>query len=224
MEVSALLVEYRRRADDRVEPYFVDDTAAIAYFAEAEREAAMRANLLYDTQTPQVAVYEGVAIGQQILPLSPLVYRIDAASWQPDSARRARGVNLKGIDWIREQCEWRTRSASYVEALAHLERDQAHLYPMPSVGGTLSLAVYRLPLFELEDPGDEPEIAEEHHLGLIDWVLYRTFSIKDMEVEDSQRAGNALAAFTERFGERNGARVMRKHRERRRVTTRYGGC
>lgn len=224
MEVSALLDEYRRRADDRVEPYFVDEPTAIAYLAEAEREAAMRANLLYDTQTPQVAVYEGVEAGQQILTLSPLVYRIDAASWQPASAGRARTVQLQGIDWIRDQCEWRTRVASYVEALAHLERSQAHLYPIPSGGGTLSLAVYRLPMFELEDLSDEPEIAEEHHLGLIDWAIYRTFSIKDMEVEDPQRAGNALAAFTERFGERNGARVMRKHRERRRVTTRYGGC
>ncbi len=224
MEVSALLDEFRRRADDRVTPYFTEDEDAIRFAAEAEREAAMRARLIYDASTPEVAVYAITEPGNPVVTLSPLVYHIDAASWQPSSAGRAQTVCLTGIDWIRSQHAWRTRTGSYVTALAHLERNQVHMYPAPSQAGTLSLAVYRLPLYELEDIGDEPEIAEEHHLGLVDWMLYRHFSMADGEIEDTQRAQNALNAFTERFGERNGARVMRKHRERRRVTTRYGGC
>ena len=219
MEVSALLAEYRRRADDRVEPYFTSDEEAIRFAAEAEREAAIRSNLLFDTVTAGVAVYELVS-GAAMLDLSPLVYRIDAGNYQPGAGGRPRQVCITGLDWIREQCDWTTRSASYVEALAHLERNEARLYPIPNGGGTLRLDVYRLPLNPLEDTSDEPGISEEHHDGLVDWMLYRTWIAKDAEVEDPQRAAQALADFTERFGERPMARVMRKHRERRRVTTR----
>ena len=54
-------------------------------------------------------------------------------------------------------------------------------------------------------------------------LLYRAFQIKDREVEDVSRAALALRDFTLRFGERPTADVLRRHRERRRPTTRYGG-
>lgn len=221
MEVAALLSEYRRRADDRVEQYYVDDEEAMRFASEAEREACMRANLIFDTETEGVAVYD-VASGQTVLQLSPLVLRIDHATFRPSSGGRESCLVLTGIDWIREQRGSESRESTYLEALAHVERTQARLFPIPRVAGTLRLQVYRLPQFALEAPDDEPEIAEEHHDGLIDWMLYRTWSAKDSEQEDPARADRALADFTARFGERPTASVMRRHRERRRVTTRMG--
>ena len=222
MDVSALLAEYRRLADDKVEPYIVSDEEAIRLAAEAENEACLRAKLIYDFSTPRLAEYE-VQAGQATVKLSPSVFQIDGASWKPATAGREKEVCVTGIDAIMGRGGWRSRTHAYVDAAAMLERNQLRLFPIPSVGGTLYLSVYRLPLFALEAGGDEPEIAEEHHLGLIDWMLYRTWSAKDSEQEDPQRAANALAAFEQRFGELPQADVMRKHREKRRANVRYGG-
>lgn len=219
MEVSALLAEYRRRADDRVKDYYVDDEEAMRFASEAEREAAIRSKLLFDTSTPEVVEYT-LAPGQAEVPLSPLVYIIDDASVAVGSGRSC-NLDLTGLDQIRTHSNWLTATGR-PRLLAHLERNIARLYPAPAQGGTLRLAVYRLPLFPLQTPYDEPEIGEEHHDGLIDWMLYRTWSAKDSEQEDPARADKALADFTARFGERPTASVMRRHRERRRVTTRMG--
>lgn len=221
MDASALLAEYRRRADDRTEPYYVDDDEAMRLASEAEREACMRGRLIFDDTTEGIAVYD-VASGQTVLQVSSLVLRIDHATFKPTTGGRERSVPLTGVDWIREQRGSEDREATYVEALAHVERTQVRLFPSPRVTGVLRLQVYRLPQFAIESPSDEPEIAEEHHDGLIDWMLYRTWGAKDSEQEDPARAAQALADFTARFGERPTADVMRRHRERRRVTTRMG--
>lgn len=219
MEVSALLAEYRRRADDRVPEYYVGDEEAMQLASEAEREACMRANLIFDDATEGVAVYD-IASGQSALKVSSLVWHIEHATFSPSGGGRPRTVRLTGIDWLRQQCGADGREATYVEALAHVERTEVRLFPLPRVAGILRLQIYRLPQFALESLSDEPEIAEEHHDGLVDWMLYRTWSAKDSEQEDPARAAQALADFTARFGERPTADVMRRRRERRRVTTR----
>lgn len=86
--------------------------------------------------------------------------------------------------------------------------------------GFLTLNVYRYPLRDMEDSDDEPEIAQRHHDGLLDWILYRAYTERDIEAEAPQRAANHLAAFTARFGDRQDANVMRKHRQQRRPVIR----
>lgn len=220
MDADALLIEYRRRANDQSEPYHTSDEEALRFATEAVREASMRSLLLFDTATPEVVEY-AVAVGQAEVSLSPLVLKIDAATFEIE-AGRAFALYVTGLDALRENCDWLS-GRGRPRSLAHMERNIARLYPIPSQAGTLRLAVYRLPLTSLESRFDEPEIAAEHHDGLIDWMLYRTWIAKDSEQEDPQRAATALRDFTNRFGERASAGVMRKHRERRRVTTRYGG-
>lgn len=219
MEAAELVAEYRRRADDKSEPYHTSDPDALKFAAEAEREASIRAKLLFDASTSEVVEY-AVSPGQAEIALSPLVFIIDAASIETGSGQ-SYGLDLTGLDAIRAHPGWLT-ARGRPQQLAHMERNIARLYPVPTQAGKIRLAVYRLPLYPIEEMDDEPEIAEEHHDGLIDWMLYRTWSAKDSEQEDPQRADRALADFTARFGERPTASVMRRHRERRRVTTRMG--
>lgn len=222
MDVSALLAEYRRRADDAAAQPFVEDDVAIAFAAEAESEAALRANLLWDDSATTGRTRYAVAVDQPTIRLSTLLYRIDSATFTPETSTRAQPLTLTGIDWIQSQCAWQTQKGQPCR-IAHVGRTEALLYPSPTTAGILLLQGYRLPLFPLEDQDDEPEIPEEHHLGLVDWMLYRTFDTKDGEYGDPTRAAKALDDFVARFGERPTANVMRKQRERRRVTTRYAG-
>lgn len=218
MDLEKLIAEARRRSDDAAEPQFVSDEAYALLATEAEMEACVRARLLFDDSTAAVTQY-AVTAGQPVIDLHTSVDVIAAAEFATLGGRR-REIDLTGVDWIREQPDWSSRTSSRPRKLAHISRAQARLWPTPSVAGTLYLAVYRLPLEAIEAPGDEPEIDVDHRLGLVDWMLYRVFNDKDGELFDPQRAQEALNDFEARFGERPSADVRRRHRERRRVTTR----
>lgn len=217
-EASALLAEYRRRADDNAEPPLVSDAQVFAALTEGEQESCQRSHPIFDCDTAETCEY-AIAANQSSVTLDARVLRVDHATFTPDGSTHACRIELTGIDAIREMQDARggTTIASRPSHAAHSARRTLTLYPAPSVAGTLNLDVYRLPLLDIEDDTDEPEIPVELHMGLVDWVLYRVYSSKDSELEDPARAGQALADFTNRFGERRDGDTQRKHRERRRV-------
>lgn len=218
-EASALLAEYRRRADDAVQPYHLEDEQVFAFLAEGEREACLRDHALFDADTAEVVEY---AVGAEAtsVALDERILRIDYASFTPTGGTSSCKVNLTGIDAIREAQAGGNYISSRPRLAAHSSKRTLTLHPAPSEGGTLRLDVYRLPLLPIEDDTDEPEIPLELHDGLVDWVLYRLYSTKDSENEDPARAQTALRDFTDRFGIRRDADAQRRHRERRRITTR----
>lgn len=218
MEASALLAEYRRRADDNAEPPHTSDASVLAMLAEAEREACLRNHAIFDRDTAEIVTI-AVAADAASVPLDPRILRIDHATFTP-AAGRAAPLELAGIDAIRARQDGGTYLSARPSLAAHASRTTLVLHPAPTAAGTLHLDVYRLPLSDIEDGGDEPEIGIELHDGLVDWVLYRVYSTKDSELEDPARAQTALRDFTDRFGERRSADAQRRHRERRRVTTR----
>lgn len=223
MTLQDLIDTYRQRADDAVVPYHVDDLVLAKFASEAEREACIRAKLIRDDTSPD---YTAIAVtaGTAVYPLDPLVQDIDSASFQVVGTTRWEKVVPTGMDHIEDNFDWQNKTASRPCSIVHLSPERSiRLWPTPSMSGTLQLAVYRLPLFDMEDMEDEPEIPIEHHDGLVSWMLYRAYSSKDSELEDPARASANLSEFTARFGERNTADVLRRHRERRRHTTRYGG-
>lgn len=219
MEASALLAEYRRRADDNAAQPFVEDAQVFSMLAEAERESCMRDHPLFDCDTAEIVEYAVEADATSVT-LDERVLRVDHATFTPTGSTQSCRVELTGIDAIRELQDGRVVTCSRPSLIAHTAKRTLTLYPAPSAGGTLRLDVYRLPLFDIEAGTDEPEIPPELHMGLVDWVLYRVYSTKDSDLEDPSRAQNALAEFTARFGERRNADAMRRHRERRRITTR----
>ncbi len=223
MDLRGLIDVARQRIDDEVWPYHIDDPVLAGFASEGEREAAIRGRLIYDDTTAAITSIAVVA-GQHTYTLDPLIDAIDAVSFTRADSLRPRDLDLTGLDSLREDDAWQMRISSRPYKAVHLEPQSAiRIWPQPSQAGTLALAVYRAPLYDLEEDDDEPEIPARHHDGLVSWMLYRVYSSKDSELNDDARAGAALAEFTSRFGERNTADVMRRHRERRRVTTRYGG-
>lgn len=220
-EASVLLAEYRRRAGDRAEPPNATDAQVYALLTEAEQEACQRSHPIFDCDTAETCEYT-VAADATSVALDPRVLRVDHATFTPAGASHAVRVELTGIDAIREVRDARPGIVVCARPTlaAHSARSTLTLYPAPSAGGTLNLDVYRMPLYDIESGTDEPEIPQELHMGLVDWVLYRVYDTPDMELTDPQRAQKALADFTERFGERRDGNTQRKHRERRRVTAR----
>lgn len=216
MELSEITRLFREQADDTAAPYLVSDEVAFLYAAEGEKEAAIRARLI--RQTGGALATFAVAANQQTITLDPRIFWVEDAEFQATSGGRPRRLDPKGMDWIRDQCDWQGRT-SRPDYFVHDDRS-VRMWPTPSQAGTLTLTVHREPLYPMEDGADEPEIPQQHHEGLVQWMLYRAYSQKDSEIYDPQRAQPAYQRFVELFGERDSANVMRRHRDRRRITTR----
>lgn len=218
MDAAALVAAFRQRADDATEPYHYADADLYRWLTEAEKEACLRARLIYDDTSAFLEIPLSDGVGDYAL--SPLVDRIVTVTLTPSVWGRPVQLCLTGVDQMRGELVGLPRLAGRIGQFLRV-------WPRPAAEvaatTTLRIAAYRFPQFAIEADADEPEIPEEHQDGLVDWLLYRAYSTKDGELEDPSRAQAALAEFTARFGERPTADVLRRHRERRRVTTRYSG-
>ncbi len=219
MDLSELLNTFRGRAGDRGVPPLYPDETAIPWANEAEREAAERARLLYDRTTPEVVLIP-LLVGQGEYFLHPSVFDVDTVDLKrPGETDRYWTVNrdrygslFGGLTHRPNRAGWAEWWAVYGDATGDGALGKRLLLDRkPSVvDGELRLGVYRYPLVEMEDPGDEPEIAPRHHAGMIDWMLHRAYLTRDQEAEARVRSAEHLAMFTARFGERADANVARK--------------
>lgn len=220
MTVDDLVALYRLLADDRVEPYRTDDADVQRLLLEAETEAAIRGRLIHDVATVSVAA------GTAICTLPDGFYEITHLAFiDADGARHplklvtaeyldrpepsrivppyGSGYNLpRGLD------DW--RDATGHPPLFAVQTDSfVRLAPIPTADGSLALEGYRTPLREADD---DPEINAVHHAHLVQWALYRTYSITDEDHFDGKRAEVALAEFTRYFGLRPDADLRRATR------------
>lgn len=217
MDAAELIRVFRQRADDATEPYLWQDTDLLLWASEAEREACLRARLIWDETSGFLTI--PLVLGQAVYTIDPRIDHIQRVTLHLAAGGRPRDLCLTGIDHIEDAAtDWHPREGR--PEVAARAGDTLRLWPAPASSGEIRIACYRLPLAPMAQDGDEPEIAQVHHESLIDWMLHRAYSTKDSDAEDLQRSAVALDRFRSNFGERNSANVMRKHRELRRVTTR----
>lgn len=102
-----------------------------------------------------------------------------------------------------------------------LEKSKLRAWPMPNAGATVELRVFRLPLVEITDAGDQTlEVDEQHHLSLLLWMKHRAYGKEDVETFDRRKSDD----YEQRF--RAYCFEARKEQERARRsvgTVAYGG-
>ncbi len=232
MELQELESGFRVITGDHGEPQLWASADVRRWFNEAEREAAERGRLLQDKTTASVTRIALLPDVREYL-LHPKIFDVQGVGLTNDMGKYAdlclstegaldnyarRHPNYRG--WGREYYIYGEPKGNGAAGM-RIVLDRA-----PQLeDGFLTLNVYRYPLRDMEDSDDEPEIAQRHHDGLIDWVLYRAYSERDIEADAPQRAANHLATFTTRFGQRTDADTMRAQRQQRRpvVRPRRGG-
>lgn len=212
MTLEELRDAFRRDADDAVAPYLFGDEAVDASLSEAEEEAAVRADLLFESDAPALCQI-AVAAGTGGYALHPLMLRVTYATFTAADATEP--CELKIIDRIeldRIRPNWRTTT----EEPRHLmvEANRLRLGCIPASAGTLRIEGYRLPMEPMTGDSAEPEIPAYAHRHLVQWALYRAYSKPDTETVDLQRAGAALAAFEAFFGKRPDADMRRAQEAR----------
>ena len=182
------------------------DADLVDWFNEAEQEACVRARLLREDALPAMCLM-ALDPAQHTYELHPKLYEIINLRIRSAAETRSRALCLKSREWLDEYMpDW--RDDPNPPHFAVQNENSLRIVGRISAGDELLLEVYRLPMEDMaltDDPianpvHDTPEIHEASHRHLIDWVLYRAFSVPDTEAFDAQRAAQAELAFTKYFG------------------------
>jgi hypothetical protein len=211
VNLAELLAEMRSRLDDEATPYLWSDADLTLYLNEAEREACIRAKLLYDSTTPQLTQY-AITAGAQTIALDSRIDIIDRVQLDGRFLKRHTVEQIQheyGPLWQNWSPE---RSPRY---FIHEDDNQLRIFRPPAEDGTLRLYLWRLPLADMEAPADVPDISVRFHLQMIDWAEHLAYRRRDADAGDSQKAIIADQRFTATFGIRPTADTRRKQRVKR---------
>ena len=205
MTLAELIAAYRAESFDSVKPYFVPDELATLYANEAQVEAVRRSVPLRDS-----SLTASVSAGEPVVPLDKKVLRIIRARLK-SQARPLEFLTIYELD--RGTSAWETMTGIPRVLVTDYQNGAVRLWPKPIRDEELLLTVERLPV-KMEADTDEPEIREEHHRSLVNWILYRAYSRQDADMFDPNKAAIALKQFESEFGARVSARNEEWMRQR----------
>lgn len=199
----------RYRLNDEGLPQLWSDTELTAYINEAEREAALRARLLYDETSGVTEI--PLVVGQGTYQLSELVIAVDYVLLASTKRRLRRTTQIELDD---QEPGWRQRRGTpsqFFEENTYLGLDR-----LPTVTDTLNLGVHRYPMEAMAQGHDEPEIAAHLHLQMLEWAVYLAYRKRNSsDEEEVDRGLLAEKEFIRYFGERPDANVLRQRRIKR---------
>ena len=208
MDLSDLIIQFRTFTKDKSEPYLWEDDALTLWFNEAEREAALRARLLFDKTTAAICQI-AVTAGTSVYDLHKLVNEVTYASLT-DSDDNIWVVKATDRIELDEQTPyWRTST----EHPTRFIQDDKKIELNAVIGETftLNMEVYRGPLVPIEDTAqDEPEIAAAHHEHLVKWVMHRAYLINDRDAHAAKLSKQYLNEFEDYFGFRPQAELRKR--------------
>ena len=213
MKLSELLRQFRVDSNDKVEPFFNEDIDVITWLNAAVSEACIRGRLLHESQDLDICNIT-VTTGNSQYQLHPSLYELTYIWFQPDDGSRGLYLSLvspESLDQHYVNENWRRLQGK--PKFAVQDDTRIRLVPSPEQDGVLQLEGYRIPIVDMENDDDEPEINKTHHCYLINWALHKAYSIPDSEFFDPNRSALAEQAFTDYFGPRPDSDLRRMTRE-----------
>lgn len=213
MTLAELIALFRSDADDIVaNPYLWSDAELKGWANEAEQEAALRAKLLFDASTTAVCQIAIVA-GTTSYPLHAKVHDVEHARIIDSAGNVTRLTLTDRIELERVRPDWRYETRPPRALIRYDGRIEVDC--IPDADYTLRLEVHRLPMEDMADNADTPEIAPIHHRHLVKWMLHRAYQRPDSETHDPERSAKAEQAFTKVFGRRPDANLRRDQQANR---------
>lgn len=214
MNLTTLITTAATRADDLATGKLWSRNEWIEYANDAQDEACRRARLLVDSTTAAVCsitLVDGTPtydLHDSII-FVRRVRLLDSTGVALSLLRPANSDDLDrtvGPQWQEEVGQPRC----YVQ---DLDDHQMRPYPIPDTNEwELAMTVHRTALvpaanetYPMEDSDDVPEIRRRHHLGLVNWMLYRAYSKQDSQCYNAKAAAAFLADFENEFGKKSSA-------------------
>lgn len=200
MKLKDMIALYRAQSCDTADPPLCGPELLTLHANEAQVEACRRSHLLLDSDGSMCNLQ--VTAGQRSAPLAPGVLSIQRAFMgeQPLVSVTADWMDANFPGW---QADGRLGTTLYL--VSGLNSGKLHLYPLPQHDGNIALTVSRMPVL-LEGDDSIPEIREELHPALVDWMLYRVYSSQDTDLYNDAKAAIALRRFEAEFGRKTSGR------------------
>ncbi len=201
MNLEQIIAAARDRLDDNQEPYLWSDGELARFANDGEREACRRARLIIDSTTAEIC--------QIALTDSEVNYELDSRILFIRRAKLAgrspvlKRHSYKTLD--RERPGWEAETGEPESYVPDQTTGQFRPYPSPDTAGTVALTVIRLPLDDMTDDSDEPEIKPHLHESMGYWIDYRAYSKQDAETKNDDKAAAALSMFEQEFGKKSTA-------------------
>ena len=214
MNAGELIASYRDESLDLATPPLVKDDRLLQFASEAENEACRRAGLLVDSLADFCFVQ--VDANDPLVPIDPRIINIRRAKLSI-STYSLSPVRAEEMDRVNPG--WESHVGTPTTYVTNYQTNAIRLYPKQQVAAELTMTVSRLPLDRLSNKTDEPEIREEHHPALVQWMLYRAYSKQDSDLFDANKAARALAEFEKEFGKKASARNERWQADRPMIDT-----
>ena len=218
-----LLDRFRALAMDSETPYLWSDEFVLSAMNEGEREAAERSLLIYDESTvavTQVAVTAGI----RTYAASNLIVSIERGTFTGASGKTERLSIYDRAKLGHRSAALRAEDEEWFGALPGIptgliyDGKTLETNLEPSESGTITLGVYRLPIAPFTE-SSQPEIAPALHADLVEWALFRAFTIPDADGKNTDLATVHLDLFEQRFGKRPAAGEITRQRA---IKPRYG--
>lgn len=198
MKLRDLIRQFRVLATDTQQPYFWEDADVTEWLNEGQEEACKRGRLLREEVMASMCLID-LKPGKHTYPLHEKAYEIIHLQLRPGSGCAPRPIWLKSREWLdAENPRWREEQNPACIAI----QDERTLRMVGKIepGDQLELEVYRLPIKPMACPTDAPEIHDGSHVKLIEWALYKAYSIQDADTLDLKRSAVAEANFAAYFG------------------------
>jgi len=211
MDVENMILTVREDLlDDTVEPYLWSDVKILRWLNRAQEEACLRQRLLVDETTSAITDITLVS-SQGSYALDPRIVLVDRVVYDQKTIPKTTKARLDST-----QPGWRELEPG--EPLFYLQNDLTiRLIPTPGPGEdseTLTIRASRLPLVDLEDEQDIPEIPSPHHENLCYYAAARAFLLPDEDTQNPNLAGMYMQKFDLAFGPALSADVLaHKRRE-----------
>jgi len=207
MDLTELIAQFRTFTKDKSEPYLWEDEDITLWFNEAEREAALRARLLFDKTSDFCEI--SVVSGTSVYALSKFIHEIEYAYLVDSNDKNwvMRSTDRMALD--DNDIYWRENTDVPDKFIQ--DDTQIELNAIIAASYTLTMEVYRAPLINIEDSRyDEPEIALAHHEHLVKWVMHRAYLINDSDAYAAKLSKQYLKEFEDYFGLRPKAGLRKK--------------
>jgi hypothetical protein len=212
MDAATVLIEAREKLDDAVAPYLWSDEELARYLNNGCDEICLRTRGLQDSRSDLCTI--ALLVGVATYALDPAIYVVRRASISGVGDQLTR-CNARQLDRCHSGWDDSTRyqNARPQYAVFDMDSRSITLFPTPDVVGSLRLTVWRRPtegerVDVTGDLSEIPVIPDHLHAELKYWIAHEAFSNKDSEKYDDKRAGDFLALFTSRVGERPSAHQL----------------
>lgn len=203
MTLGEMLAVVRIHLHDTFQPYQFDDALLTFFLNEAQQQACMRGRLLLEDADPDMCLI-AVEADRHTYPLHPKLYELTAARLKADGSSEVQKLKIVSRGWLDSHvCDWRDGAKWWglgAERYLVQEESSVRIVPTPARDGVLTIEAHRLPLAEMLEAQDRPEIHEASHAALMDWALYRAFSIPNPDSYNQEQARLHEERFTAYFG------------------------